>query len=160
MTQGAEIQISDEIEFPALTSPLLPSETADPLLADLVRLADTLDVEHAISLTLGGSLITGSLFSGYRFYEAQAAAASGGAILGASDVEAARSYKQHMVEFYTARMRLYEPARLIAEGSRYAPRYIHMHNAKWVGNDGMFTGESKLWRGRLIVVGGFSVTQI
>jgi hypothetical protein len=100
------------------------------------------------------------LFSGYRFYEAQVVAASAGSIIGASDVEAAQAYKRHMIEFYTARMRLYEPARLRSADSRYAPLYIHMHHAKWVGNDGMFTGESKLWRGRLVVVSGFSVTQV
>ena len=160
MTQGAQIDISDEIEFPVLAQPPNLSDHPDPLLCDLVRLADTLNVEHGISLTVSGSLITGTLFSAYRFFEGQAATAAAGSVTGSPNVDAAKAYQQHMVEFYVARMKMYEPARVSAAGSRYAPRYIHLHNAKWVGNDGMFTGESKLWRGRLITISGFAITQV
>ena len=160
MTDGARIDISEGIEFPDLTDRVGLGDLTDPLLGDLVRLADTLDVEHGITLTVGGSLITGTLFSAYRFFEGQAAAAAGGSVVSAGDQAAARSYKQHMVEFYVARMKLYEPARIQREGSRYAPRHIHLHNARWVGNDGMFTGESSFWRGRLIAVSGFSLVQV
>ncbi len=158
MSNGADIEISDEIEFPPWPNP--NPDGPDPLIIDLVRLADTLNVEHGISLTMGGSLITGTLFSGFKFYEAQAIAAAAGSVSGAQDVEAAKTYQRHMVEFYTARMKLYEPGRLLGGTSRYHPRYIHLHNAKWVGIDGMFTGETKLWRGRLTMISGFSVSQV
>jgi hypothetical protein len=158
MTNRADIQISDAIEFAAAGTQGV--ELHDPLLGDLVRLADTLNVEHGISLTMGGSLLTGTLFSAFRFFEAQAATAAAGSVSGAADVEAARNYQRHMVEFYTARMHLYDPARLRSGTSRYVPLHIHLHNAKWVGNDGMFTGQSKLWRGRISTVDGFSVSQV
>jgi hypothetical protein len=159
MSHGAQIDISEAIEFSDLSPVPQLAHAADPLLCDLVRLADTLNVEHGISLTVGGSLITGTLFSAYRFFEGQATAAAGGAVIG-SQIDAAKTYQQHMVEFYVARMKMYDPARLMTEGSHYVPRYIHIHNARWVGNDGMFTGESKLWRGRLIAISGFAITQV
>lgn len=142
-----------------LTPPQL-ADSPDPLLIDLVRLADTLNVEHGIALTIGGSLISGTLISGYRFFEGQASAASAGSVIGSANPQAAQAYQDRMVEFYRSRMRLCAPDRLAAEGAAYVPGIIHLHNAQFIGNDGMFTGESQFWRGRLVTVSGFSIRQV
>jgi hypothetical protein len=155
-TAGPE---NTQMSEPMRDQPGLTSPTCDPLLVDLVRLADTLNVEHGISLTIGGSLLTGTLISAYRFFEAQAAFAMAGSVLGSKDPEAAGAYKQKMVDFYKARMEKVEPA-FLSGIADYGPPFIHVHNARWIGNDGMFVGEARFWRGRLAEVSGFAIREV
>ena len=135
-------------------------EVQDFLLAEIVRLANWFDVEHGITLSIGGASLSGMLISGRRYFESQAASAAAGAVRGGDDAEIANSYRTMMIDFYTTWAGLYDRPETLPEGTPPpAPSYIHLRNARWFTPAGPSfpAGNGMLWRGRLAAVEGFSL---
>lgn len=125
----------------------------DWFLQRLVRLANVTGVEIGITLTVGGSIISGELTGGREYFEAVA--------------EQVRSavpgeVGEAMSDFFRKGAKVYVLAKEEANevsGDLIPPNYLHLRNAKHFapGSEAMPSGDGMWWRGRIAEVSGFTV---
>ncbi|AKK66454.1 MULTISPECIES: hypothetical protein [Xanthomonas translucens group] len=113
----------------------------DYLLQDLVAIAN-LGVQIGLTLTVGGSTISGMLIGGKEFMQR----------LTESITEVA---PDELVEPLQER---FQPYRDIYEQSELKPAtFVHLADARVVATGGEFPVNGCLWRGRISQVSGFSI---
>ncbi|RFF46222.1 gas vesicle protein [Xanthomonas campestris] len=118
-------------------------EDADYLLQDLVLLANE-GLLIGITVTIGGTTITGNLIGGKSWFEEFTAQ---------FDVVPDDRFRASLKERFGAYADIYKD-----EGKRTrAPFYIHLQGAKVVEKNGMLPNQGMLWRGRLSEISGFAL---
>ena len=128
------------------------TDNKDWFLQDIIRLVD-LGLSMGITLTVGGTVISGQLISGKVYFEKIATLVRGGSTnLGGDTLSAIGD----SFERYTA---IYDKPDDADENWRSSlATYIHLERARHYipGQHGM-PGDGTLWRGRLAEVSGFSL---
>jgi len=150
---SGEDRATESAEEPSI---FVQPEGRDWFLAWLIGLADTYNIEQVITLTVGGTLITGRLIGGWRYFKEL-----GQLILNAS------SFQAELAESYSQWTEVYpepDPSKWAQKDQPIAnpnPRYIHLRNVKFITADGVaISSAGTLWRGKLAAVDGFSLGEI
>ncbi|MDB0529750.1 hypothetical protein LBW56_24070 [Ralstonia solanacearum] len=137
-------QDNENSEPSASSAPLSIPPADDWYLRNLVDLANRGGLECGITLTVGGTTITGTLVGGKKYFEQFGKLASEGWPGNEEDREHTR------IEFS-------KPARLYESEDQSAPSFIHLVNAKIVHPTAFMPNEGMLWRGRLTAISGFAL---
>ncbi len=159
---SGEDHASESAEEPSI---FVQPEGRDWFLAWLIGLADTYNIEQVITLTVGGTLITGRLIGGWRYFREL-----GQLILNAdvaAKVDDPSSFQTELAESYSQWTEVYpepDPSKWAQKDQPIAnpnPRYIHLRNVRFVTADGAaISSVGTLWRGKLAAVDGFSLGEI
>ncbi|RQZ14056.1 gas vesicle protein [Burkholderia sp. Bp9031] len=137
--------MSDQVDEPQLNDePIDRPPPIDWTLKFLVDLANNHGVEMGVILTIGGSVVTGTLIGGKKYFE-ELADKVGNAWPGSAEV------KEEMRKVFA------QPASLYENGGPPSASYIHLKDAKFVQPTAVFPAHGILWRGRLSEVSGFSI---
>ncbi|WP_139271784.1 gas vesicle accessory protein GvpU [Pseudomonas sp. NFACC04-2] len=114
----------------------------DDTLQSIVHIANDFGIEASISLTIGGSLVTGILISVNTYFDQVIAGFAGAAEGGVN------SGVDTMTQLLTARR---PPG-----GSSVPSQYLHLKDAKvYNGGNVPIPGDGTLWRGKISSVDGF-----
>ena len=113
-------------------------------LQHLVDLANSKGLEAGLTLTVKGTIITGTLIGGGKYFELFAELIGAGWPGTAEEKEAIRSA-------------FAQPAKLYEEPEQLLTSYIHLKNAKIVYSSNFVPSSGMLWRGRLDEISGFSL---
>jgi hypothetical protein len=140
------------VDQPEKPQPVARDEVSllDYYLQDLVKQVNGTDIELRITLCVGGSLISGLLASGHRYWrwfaENLAAEVPG------HDPEAIRL----IGETFRARQSVYDRPQ-DSLNPKQVPQYIHLRRARVApAGAGTMSGDSEAWwRGRLSAVDGY-----
>jgi hypothetical protein len=122
----------------------------DWLLEMLVALVDAQSVSVNITLSVGGSLVSGKLVSGKEYFNSFAEQVSSG-------------FKDMGVSEATAKImreQLAQPGEVFHGEStdpklKNKPNYLHLKNARIISGTASYASQSTWWRGRLSAVEGF-----
>jgi hypothetical protein len=126
----------------------------DWYLESLVHIVTASSSSMGVTLSVGGTVVTGQLISGKQYLELSAGQISDEfKRLGVSE-EGAKSIKE---SFSKAAGRLY-PEGVDSQPAGYG--YIHLRNARIVSGTGVHTQVGSLWRSRLSSVDGFSLGEL
>lgn len=151
MDNTSESNQPNEVSEPAEQEPTPVSIVNPPLdafIRGLVILANA-GIETAVTLAVGGFLISGFLVSGKRYFEYFASDAALASIEG----EAKEEMRKFLLSFET----LYEPA---PEGEqRPLPVFLHLRDARYFHNSGNALPSDRgiWWRGRISDVHGITL---
>jgi hypothetical protein len=133
------------------------SDDKDWFLQSIIGLAD-LGLEIGITLTLSGSIMSGTLISGRTYFKEIAKkvkGADGGVTLGGENI------LEDIANFWEGYSSLYDrPADAGEDYVKPPAGYIHLRSAFSFSPSGdrlPSNGEGPLWRGRLASVSGFSL---
>jgi hypothetical protein len=135
-------------------------EGVDWFLSYLIWLADGFSLEQGITLTVGGSMLTGALISGRTYFEELGTLLKGIAQIHANDLDAGRSILDTLTKSYSQFSQVYEKPEA---GGPYPFRktaYIHLRNARIVKPEGIVPTPGSLWRGKLSDVAGFMLGEL
>lgn len=118
----------------------------DWYLQKLVSLANENGLEIGITLIIGGSIVSGTIVSGKKYFETFAAEFS--AAWPGDDKESIR-------ESFASFASIYESA---DDKELQPPQYIHLTNARFHAAEGNLpTNGGVLWRGKINAVSGFNL---
>ena len=116
----------------------------DWFLQNLVGIINGSDAQLAITLNVGGILISGLLISGHKYFESFAEAFYSGVV----DSDKLKNYFLSLGKVYTSEK----------EGITKPPVYIHLREAQYYqpgSNHPLPSNEGILWRGKISSVDGF-----
>lgn len=162
MTDEKLISAPDNPQPETTESPSLfdQPEGSDWFLVFLISYADNYGIEQGIALTVGGSLITGTLISGRTYFEEIAKALERGKCQSKNGDDSADLLKT-MAESYGQFSQFYPKLELTEEHPVRQMRYVHLRNARVVSPTGHISpSDSVLWRGKLANVDGFMLGEI
>ncbi|MFP2911402.1 gas vesicle accessory protein GvpU [Pyxidicoccus sp. 3LFB2] len=126
----------------------------DWYLESLVHIVTASKVSMGVTLSVGGTVITGQLISGKEFLELSAGQVSDVfKRLGVSE-ESAKSIKE---SFSNPAQKLYREE---ADPQPTGYGYIHLKNARIVAGASSHTLGGSIWRSRLSAVDGFSLGEL
>jgi hypothetical protein len=137
--QDNQSQASDE-----QTAAPRPMPSLDWHLQTLVDMANRHGVEMGVTLTIGGSTVTGTLVGGKKYFEKFGEMVASGWPGTDEDRERMRAT-------------FAEPAKLYEDGNMERPSFIHLRDAQIVHPNEFIPSQGMLWRGRLSDVSGFSL---
>lgn len=130
---------------------ILPStgRGEDYLLQDIVELAN-IGVDIGVTLCCGGTLVSGVVISGKKYFESLINDVFEGAT-----VEAA--LKEALKQRFSAYLPIYEEAHDL-NVERLPPTFIHLRTTTYHGpGGGSISEQGVLWRGRISQVDGFAI---
>jgi hypothetical protein len=141
---------SDQANLPEVPSVLDQPDGTDWFLATLIRNAE-LGLEAGVTLQVGGSLVTGRIISGRKYFELLGEqVAQTFQMTGEGDRE---QWKAIVVEAYSGWAQAFPPQ---GEASNQGYNYIQLAEARICDAAGNWIfGENTLWRGKLAAVDGF-----
>lgn len=116
-------------------------------LVDLTNSNETFALD--VTLTIGGTIVTGRMVSGLKYFDAISAYNRSG--LEGADDEMMRKY----YDSFTAVYSMGDPT----DPNKPGPRYIHLENARYQKDGGFVPtppGEGMWWRGKIEAVDAFS----
>ncbi len=130
----------------------LAASMPDWFLQTIVRIVNEGDSEIGVTLTLGGTVISGLLVGGAKYFEA-------------FGNEFASAFKEpeiaaNIYSAFSSHSKIYEKKESESEAEEVLPPiYIHLKNAKFFHNSGPAfpTNRGIWWRGRLSSVDGFAL---
>jgi hypothetical protein len=122
----------------------------DWLLEMLVAMVDAQSVSVNITLSVGGSLVSGKLVSGKEYFNSFADQVTAG-------------FKDMGVSEQTAKVmreQLAQPGEIFHGTNtdpklKNKPSYLHLQNARIISGNSTYASQSTWWRGRLSTVDGF-----
>jgi len=121
---------------------------SDGVLRHLVMLADRYGFSVGITLTVGGTIVTGNIIAAKDFFrelEKQTRAAS----LDSSQKEFAEVYADGFQQI----------ADLVAvpdDAPTHIPNFIHLRNARWMIGRELVPESGSFWRGKIASIDGFT----
>jgi hypothetical protein len=144
-------------ESKQVPTPLTPEQAAlaregvgvDWFLQNLVSIANSSGMEVVLTLTVGGSIVSGRMISGKKYFDLFAMAS--GWPSDSSDL-IRETYKKFGETYYTPQTG--------ADDEKWSPpQYIHLQDAFVFSPDGAQLPSSSgiLWRGKISAVAGFSL---
>ena len=125
----------------------------DPFLQFLVTLSNSHNISFPVTLTVGGQLVTGDLVSRSRYFD-------GLADLVTEGLEEKANMMSTFIDMF--RESAVPPDETPALSGDPQPEFIHLANAFVYTSDqrALPTDRSLLWRGRLSMIGGFSLGKL
>lgn len=149
--QGADHE-SHEANPPSLDTVLTRPGDSDWLLTDLIDYANA-GYSIAITLTIGGTIVTGMLIGGSRWIDEFASVMHRGLSEG-STADAADQVRDGFLAYKV----MYESPLI---DTQTGPSFIHLRNARLVAPGGMVPrGEGTYWRGRLSQISGWNLGEM
>jgi hypothetical protein len=127
----------------------------DYLLRELVAMANRAPtISFGITLSVNGSVITGNLVSGYRYFNGLADSFVS-TLPDGEDKESLRRYLASPAQLYRAPTDKSTEANAASESD---PHFVHLEDARiWLGADFAPTGVGTLWRCKISAVDGFTL---
>jgi hypothetical protein len=140
--------VSKEMNEPSTTDieQDIHGHSVDWFLQQLVCLTNGAGLEMGITLVLGGSVVSGTLISGKKYFDSFAS--------NFSSMLPNGSKKEEMRQLLASHGNLYDD-----EGEHLQlPQYIHLSNARvYSPNGGNIPTNGMLWRGKINAVSGFNL---
>lgn len=130
----------------------------DWLLARIVDQANSFGLEQGVTLSLGGTMITGTIIAHTTYFAESAENVAHWRING----ENGDTLRQKLVDFYNDwGAKFAKQAGAPEDEEAPVPGYIHLRNARFLVPGGYIPSEGgMLWRGRLTSVDGFALGDI
>lgn len=126
---------------------LTSTHDSDQFLRTLVHLANSLNIEFAITLSVSGQTICGTIISGKRYFEEFAETFSKG--WNGDSSETVREGFIRNADIYDSNS---------AAAKQYQESYIHLADARFYSSSGMVPSQGGvLWRGKVSAVSGFNM---
>lgn len=122
-------------------------EGTDWLAAYVIYLAEQHETEFGVTLTIGGSIVSGTVISGRKFIDGSVERMTSGHEVKEGTIAS---------EFQSFRNLYMYPDEI--DLANFKPRYIHLRDARYFsGPNHPIPAEGMLWRGKLSSVDGFSL---
>jgi len=134
-------------------------EGTDWFLAYFVWLADGFSIEQNVTLTVGGSLMSGMLISGRTYFEELGTLLKNIGNMHVKSGEDGKELLESLAETYSNFSQVYPKPAPDSEREFRKVGYIHMRNAKIFTADGkaMPNPDGMLWRGKMSAIDGFMI---
>lgn len=152
----AEVKDDSHLEEEVI-NPFDQPEGTDWFLAWIINHAEVLGVEQSVTLSVGGTLITGIVTSGRKYFEGIEALMLNAKSVGAAD----QNIPSILSKSYGQWKELYPDIGSGLELGSQKPKYIHLKNAKTLaGAHFVPNNNGLLWRGKLSSIDGFTLGEM
>ena len=148
--------MEDEIDRVDASEIVAPSK--DWFLIDLIEWVNGTSLSFGITLTVGGSTITGELISGKAFFDNFAEKFSEGMAKAGADDEVVGKTKK----FYSSFGDIYGPKKGEENKDAPDPVFVHLKDARTFNgaNHSVPSNKGSYWRGRISSVDGFMMSSM
>lgn len=129
-------------------------------LAWIISNAEKTGLAPALTLFVGGTLISGQLITAHDYFTQLEKVAMNATINGVTDEDALNTFQKAIAMSFGSSFNVLFPETGSEKAGGGSYGYIHLKNAKVISPAGSIPNQGLLWRGKLAAVDGFSIGEL